>query len=516
MVRLQTDSERTSEDLRKDLDESRQEISFLKKDIDILTQKNQDLMLQLDAQTRRHKDLEKRLSINSLTGMPTHYRMNMELVELVERYKKGGKPFCLAIFHLSNHFDIIKKTLKTSVSEWVLYQVANRIQDSLDQGDRVFHTRDNEFVLVLFGKQGSELKRFLALLQRKVHEPHIFSGFNLTVMSHLGAALFPNHGNDKSQILHHADLALGAAMERNKDFIFYHDDLREQVVEKMELQNSIIKAIEAPALEKIGHQFEIFFQPKVEVQGVTQDSLRLGKIGAEALIRWNHPEKGQLAPAQFIPLAEETGLIMPIGKWVLYQVVSILKKWQGTALSDTQISLNLSPRQFKSDDMVTVLRSILDKQEINPENIVLELTETSVFEDPMSALEIMQSLRELGVSLSVDDFGTGYSSLSYLHRFPLDEIKIDKSFLDHFPDDHHEQAIISSLVGLAMEMDLRIVAEGVERMDQIRVLHEMGCNTIQGYFFAKPMPLASFSAWAEEVIKNNRVVPVIDEEISFS
>jgi EAL domain-containing protein (putative c-di-GMP-specific phosphodiesterase class I) len=147
---------------------------------------------------------------------------------------------------------------------------------------------------------------------------------------------------------------------------------------------------------------------------------------------------------------------------------------------------------------------------------VLELTETSVFEDPMSALEIMQSLRELGLASRWMTFGTGYSSLSYLHRFPLDEIKIDKSFLDHFPDDHHEQAIISSLVGLAMEMDLRIVAEGVERMDQIRVLHEMGCNTIQGYFFAKPMPLASFSAWAEEVIKNNRVVPVIDEEISFS
>jgi GGDEF domain-containing protein len=151
MVRLPTDSEQSTQDLRQGLQESRQEITLLKKDIDILTQKNQDLMLQLEAQTRRHKDLEKRLSINSLTGMPTHYRMNVELVELVDRYKKGGKPFCLASFFISRITLISsKKTLKTSVSEWVLYQVANRIQDSVDEGDRVFHTRDNEFVIVLF------------------------------------------------------------------------------------------------------------------------------------------------------------------------------------------------------------------------------------------------------------------------------------------------------------------------------------------------------------------------------
>lgn len=373
--------------------------------------------------------------------------------------------------------------------------------------DRVYHTRDNEFVLFLHRPPGPEFKTFLHDLFSKLNEPHIFSGFNLSVPVSAGAAYFPDHGIEKSMLLHHADIALGAALESKKPFQVFKESLLEQVVEKIELQNSIIKAIEAPALAQIGQQFQMYFQPKIHVKALEPGVLHVEAVSAEALIRWEHPEKGLVSPGKFIPLAEETGLIMPLGKWTIYQSLHYLANWQRD-LGPMGISINLSARQFHSEDILEVFSKIMENSPIEPGSLTVELTETSLFHDPLEAAEIMKKFKTLGLKISVDDFGTGYSSLSHLHKFPLDEIKIDKLFIENFLGNHHDRIIVRSLINLAREMGMSLVAEGVEDATVLRKLMEMGCTGFQGFLLSRPLSAADFPGFYKKIADNGFILQV--------
>jgi EAL domain-containing protein (putative c-di-GMP-specific phosphodiesterase class I)/GGDEF domain-containing protein len=457
------------------------------------------------ALSQRVAKLERMLSLQPQTGLPTRYRLDLDLGEIIEDFRARGdrQGFSLLIVQLGDGFSSIRKTLKSSVSEWILYETGCRIQGLLEPGDRLFHTHLSEFVLILPGRKGKVLESFLRRLVDSLDEPHIFSGFNVTIKAAIGASYWPEHGEERSAILHRADVAAGAAVEERKSFVLFRPELLRKAVEKVELQNSIVRALESAGLDDLGEQFTLFFQPKVFASSVLEHEIEVERIEAEALIRWRHPQKGFIGPGEFIPLAEETGLILPMGKWLIYQCARKLATWdaEGRARMDVplNLSINLSARQFRSREAADIIASALESTGLAGDRLTVELTETSLFEDPVATKEILERFSSMGVRISVDDFGTGYSSLSHLHRFPLDEIKIDRLFIEGLATNVQDKIIVGSLVSIAKGMGLNLVAEGIEDAQALRMLWDMGCKGFQGYLVAKPLPPEEFLSFCEKV-----------------
>lgn len=454
--------------------------------------------------SRRIAQLERKLSLQPQSGLPTHFRLELELEELIDtlrrRNETGG--FSLLIVQLGENYNVVRKTLKSSVSEWILYQTGCRITSLLDSGGKVFHTRENEFVLILPEVKGPPLAAFLKRLFARLGEPHIFSGFNVSIRVAMGAAYWPEHGSERSVLLHNADIAAGAAIEAREPFVLFKPALLRKAVEKIELQNLIIRAIERPAIDSIAEQFVLYYQPKLIASSIEGRIIRVEKIEAEALIRWNHPSKGVLLPSTFIPLAEETGLILPLGKWLIYQVARHLQSWKEAGKGAIPVSVNLSARQFHSEEIPEILASALSASKLDPGQLTVELTETSLFEDPNLTSVILERFSALGIRVSVDDFGTGYSSLSHLHRFPLDEIKIDRLFTEHIDINRQDRIIVRSLVAIAKGLGLTLVAEGVEKPEALEILWEMGCRGFQGFLIAEPMPPEDFVDFCDKLAFN--------------
>ncbi|HET7839642.1 MAG TPA: EAL domain-containing protein, partial [Rectinemataceae bacterium] len=353
---------------------------------------------------RRVAELERKISLQPSSGLPTHFRLELELDETIERMRRAkDASFTVLIIQLGENYTVVRKTLKPSVSEWILYQTGCRIESLLGPDDRVFHTRESEFVLILPGLLGKALAAFLRRLMAKLGEPHIFSGFNVVIQAATGAAYWPHHGLERSVLLHNADIAAGSATEQRKHFVLFKPELLRCAVEKVELQNSIIKAIERAALDSIGDQFVLYFQPKILASALEGNILKVERVEAEALIRWVHPEKGMIMPSTFIPLAEETGLILPLGKWLIYQCIRRLDAWTRKAGGeDLGISINLSARQFRSEEGPEVLASALASTGLAPGRVTIELTETSLFEDPIATASMLKRFSDLGIRVSVD------------------------------------------------------------------------------------------------------------------
>lgn len=451
---------------------------------------------------RRVAELERKLSLQPQTGLPTHFRLDLELDELIDSLRSRGdrKGFAILIVQLGDDYRAVRKTVKSGVSEWILYQTACRLSSQLRSGDRVFHTHENEFVLLLQGLKGKPLASFLGSLISRLGEPHVFSGFKVSIRSTVGAAYWPEHGEDRSSLLHHADIAAGVALERRRPFVLFKPELLQAAVEKVELQNSIIRAIEKPVMERLGDQFLLHYQPKLFCTAFEGGVLQVDRVEAEVLIRWNHPTKGLIMPSTFIPLAEETGLIIPLGKWLMYQCVQTQAAWRRAGKVDIGLSLNLSAQQFRSAEAAEVLKSAIASAGVDPADFTVEITETCLFDDPCAAAVVLERFEALGVRLSVDDFGTGFSSLSHLHRFPLDEIKIDRMFVENLASNRQDRIIVKTLVSLAGGLSLSLVAEGVEKPEALRILWEMGCRAFQGYLLSRPLSAADFIAFRDRIV----------------
>jgi EAL domain-containing protein (putative c-di-GMP-specific phosphodiesterase class I)/GGDEF domain-containing protein len=449
--------------------------------------------------------LENKLALHAKSGLPSHYRMESDLKDFFDTRTAGEvrRPFSLVILQLDESFSAIRKTFPPSVNDWVLFQIGTRITEHLGPADRVFHTTDNEFILIVEELRGAPLKAFLKVLFDTIEETHVFSGFHLRVTARGGAAFYPEHSIDKSDLLHHADLAMGQALHAGKRFQLFSEELHHQVIDKAELQHSILKGLEATAMDALGHQFQMHYQPKLFLERLADGRYKVTAVSAESLLRWNHPTRGPVQPVHFVPLAEETGLILPLGKWTIFQVAEHLAAWQSTPMAKVGVSVNLSARQFRSDDVLEVVTGLVATGRIKPELLTLELTETSVFENPERAVSMMKGFKELGIKLSVDDFGTGYSSLSLLHKFPLDEIKIDRLFVEDIQNNPHDQSIVRSLVALAREMGLQLLAEGVDTPEVLGILYDTGCRGFQGWLLAKAMPPEAFARFYTELAAND-------------
>lgn len=480
-----------------------------------LNTENARLRSELAAVQQRLAQLEQKLSFQPQSGLPTHFRLELEIEEFLERFARlqdgsNGdnklQSFTVLILQLGPTYSMVRKTLRASISEWILYQTGCRIAALLSDRDRVFHTREDEFVLLLPEKKGSKLKSFLQSLHASLAAPHGFTGFSVSVPITSGASYYPDHGRSRSELLHHADLAVGAAKELRKPFVLFRPSIRDTVIERMELQNSILKAIEAPALHQLGEQFCLLYQPKLFISSIHEGKLEISRIEAEALMRWNHPTKGLVSPTQFIPIAEESGLIEPLGKWLVYACAGLVNDWAKTGHRDIGLSVNLSPRQFRSSSILQTFESVLASAGTGSNRLTVELTETSLFEDIESTTRILERFAALGLRVSVDDFGSGYSSLSHLHRFPLDEIKVDRLFVEHIRTNKHDRVIVRSLVNMAADLGFDLIAEGVEDSDSLQILYDMGCRGFQGFLLSEPLSEAEFLRFHDDIVANGMVM----------
>jgi EAL domain-containing protein (putative c-di-GMP-specific phosphodiesterase class I) len=354
------------------------------------------------------------------------------------------------------------------------------------EGDTVASQGGDEFILLLTGiHKPQDVTAVASKIFHAFAEPFVVQGHELFVTVSIGATLYPEDGDDMAALLRNADTAMYRAKEAHGNaFQFYSRDMSIRAMERAGLENALRRALDRK-------EFELFYQPKVDI-----NSRRI--IGAEALLRWNHPDMGMVSPTRFIPVAEEIGLIVPIGDWVLHTACAQNKAWQDAGLPPISVSVNLSARQFNQDGLVESVAGTLDKMGLDAKHLELELTESMVMNSAELFISKLHELENLGVQLSIDDFGTGYSSLSYLKRFPLHHLKIDQSFVRDIVTDADDAAITSTVISLGHSLNLKVIAEGVETEEQVAFLREHNCDEMQGYYFSKPLPAEEFAALLQQ------------------
>jgi diguanylate cyclase (GGDEF)-like protein/PAS domain S-box-containing protein len=419
---------------------------------------------------------------DALTGLPNRTLLNDRLSQgllFAQRYDR----WVTVLFVDLDNFKFINDSLGHNAGDELLKIIAARMVGRVGATDTVVRLGGDEFVVVLYGQPKSPdvISATVREIQAAIAEPVRLEGHDLRVTSSVGVATYPNDGRDADALLANADAAMYRAKEVGRDnFQFYKPELNVKVHEKLLLLEELRNAVTR-------EEFVLLYQPQVD--------LRSERIFAvEALVRWNHPNLGMIPPNKFIPMAEETGLILPIGDWVLREACRQNKAWQDAGLPSIVVSVNVSARQFEEKNLVSRVASALKESGLRAEHLELELTESLIMQDIEFVVGTMKELQLLGVQLSIDDFGTGYSSLSALKTFPVTRLKIDKSFVDGLPDDEHDKAVASAVISLGQKLNLRVIAEGVETEAQAEFLRENNCDEMQGHLFSKPAPAPEIAA----------------------
>lgn len=371
-----------------------------------------------------------------------------------------------------------------AIGDRVLIKVAERLQSMLQESDVCVRIGDDEFGLLLPAVMNIGHATLAASkIQNLMQEPFEVNGSAIDIRASIGVALFPQHGADVDRLMHHVDTALCIAKRSGCGFAIYDKD--ETKAEPSQL------SLEAELREAIGEgELALHYQPKI--------SLKSGRIsGLEALVRWDNPKRGFMAPDMFIPMAEQTGLIQPLTIWVLNSALRQCVAFAGAGI-ELNIAVNLSPRNLHDEELPLLVQRALETWGASPAHLVLEITENAMMEDPAYALGILKSLSDMGISLAIDDFGSGYSSLSYLSKLPVNELKIDKSFVLHMAEKEDDAMIVRSVIELARNFKLSAVAEGVENKETWDMLSNLGCDHAQGYYMSRPVPLEKLREWMSE------------------
>jgi diguanylate cyclase (GGDEF)-like protein/PAS domain S-box-containing protein len=415
---------------------------------------------------------------DALTGLPNRTLLRDRLAQAVLHAERYDRWVTVAFIDLDN-FKFVNDSLGHNAGDELLKVVAARMVDCVRPTDTVVRLGGDEFVILLVDQPTSEdmISATLQKIRAAIAEPIPIEGHDLEVTCSIGLANYPKDGADADALLANADAAMYRAKENGRDnFQFYTPELNTKVHEKFLMQKDLRNAL-------LRSEFVLHYQPQVD--------LRSGRVFAvEALIRWNHPRLGVIAPLRFIPMAEETGLIVPIGDWVLREACRQNRAWQAAGFQPMTVCVNVSARQFKERNWVSRVANALRESGLEAQYLELELTESLIMQDIEQAVATMRELQILGVQLSIDDFGTGYSSLAALKRFPVARLKIDKSFIDNIPHDENDKAVASAVISLGQNLNLRVIAEGVETEDQVAFLRENNCDEMQGYHFSKPAAAA--------------------------
>lgn len=433
--------------------------------------------------TERHKAEEKISYMahhDDLTGLPNRRFFQEILGQALDAAMKNKAMLSVLLLDL-DRFKMINDTLGHIQGDLLLVEVAKRLRDCIGDEGTVFRMGGDEFTILLPQINHPEIATQWA---RNIIElfktSFMIQEYEFDVTASIGISYYPHDGQDINSLMIHADTAMFRAKEQGKNnFTVYTSSMNDKSYEKLSLEKALRKAL-------VSNEFVLHYQPQIE--------LRTGQItGMEALIRWNHPEWGLISPDQFIPLAEETGLIVPIGEWVIRTACQQNKNWQDAGLSQVRVAVNLSTHQFIRQGLVETVKKILSETGLEPRYLELEITESMTMDVERSII-ILQKLNDLGVEISIDDFGTGYSSLNYLKEFSIHRLKIDRSFVRDIMTDQKDARIVSTIISMAQGLGLEVVAEGVETRDQLQFLSNANCNIVQGFYFSKPLPPNKFES----------------------
>jgi len=455
-----------------------------------------------DVTDRKHAEeqLEHLAHYDTLTNLPNRALFYDRLKQTLAQARRNR--WTMGVMFLdADRFKNVNDTLGHAVGDMLLQQVARRLTQSVRSDDTVGRLGGDEFAIVLSTLASAQDATLVAQkIMAAFKEPFMLAGTEVYVTASIGITLYPDDSSDHDVLIKNADTAMYRAKEIGRNsYQFYTPEMNARAIKLLGMESSLRRALERD-------EFLLHYQPKASVVD--------GDItGLEALLRWKHPERGLVSPAEFIPLLEESGLIVPVGEWVLKAVCSQIKAWERAGNRSVPVSVNLSARQFAAKDLGPTIKRILEEHQVDPALIECEITESSLMENTGEAVRTLEYLDQLGVGLSIDDFGTGYSSLGYLKRFPLSALKIDRSFVRDVTTDGDDATITRAIISMAHSLGLKVIAEGVETRAQLEFLAEYGCNEIQGYYFARPMPAADCGTWVREQRRLERPRPASDVSV---
>ncbi|MEA3404729.1 MAG: EAL domain-containing protein [Pseudomonadota bacterium] len=429
--------------------------------------------------------LYKSATTDSLSDLPNRNQLEERLGWLISESERKKSVFAFLFLDLDN-FKNINDTLGHDIGDKLILKVSKLMKELLRDYDIIARIGGDEFVIIINQYQNPlEVQHIIGRILAKISEIDSVESNPINVSASIGVACYPKDGISNQELMKHADIAMYEAKKLGKNQVyFFTENLHNKVIEQISVENELQKAIEK-------QEFELYYQPKV--------SLETGKIiGAESLIRWHNPLRGFVSPVDFIPIAEQSGLIVPLGDWILEQAIKQQKSWQDDFELDLHISVNVSAVQFKEHAFFSRLQALFNQYQVKLEKLDIEVTESVLMGDTEQSLSTLKKVKGLGVTISLDDFGTGYSSLAYLKAFPINSLKIDKSFIDDYQ--HRSGSVfIETMVNMAHNLNINVVAEGVEQQEQVSYLKEIGCEVYQGYYCSPPLPADQFL----ELVKEN-------------
>jgi len=404
-----------------------------------------------------------------------------------EQANAKRKNFQLGVLFIDlDNFKVINDSLGFAKGDLLLGEVASRLKFQLRGNDLIACLGGNQFAVLLPDLVHPEDANIVTLkLMHALEEGIEIDGHEVVVTMSTGIVIFPGDGEESETLLKHAERSMYKAKEEGgNNYQFFKAAIHNSAINRLSLESEMRKAIER-------EEFVLHYQPQIDTNSGHV-------VGMEALIRWQHPERGMVAPFHFIPVAEETGMIVPIGDWVMLEACRQNRAWQDSGLNDLKVAVNLSARQFSDRKLLAKVEDALQQSGLDVALLELEITESVIMKDIEGTIALLEKLAAMGLALSIDDFGTGYSSLSYLKRFPINKLKIDKSFIDDVIINEDDATIVEAIIGLSHNLKLDVICEGVEDKDQFSWLQERACNEIQGYFFSKPLPADAFEAFVRE------------------
>jgi diguanylate cyclase (GGDEF)-like protein/PAS domain S-box-containing protein len=431
---------------------------------------------------RQEEELIRSAHHDALTGLANRTLFHDRIAQAIAAAHRHGRQVGVLFIDLDN-FKLVNDSMGHPIGDRLLRETARRLEACLREGDTASRLGGDEFVLLMTDMEHEDdivniAERVLAAVAQPFH---VSGDGEIFVGASIGASIYPRDGEDGPTLLKHADIAMYRAKEQGRNnFQVFTEEMQARITHRLSIETKLRRALER-------NEFTLHYQPQVDLVS--------GRIvSAEALIRWQHPEMGLVSPAMFVPLAEETGLIVPIGEWVLDAACTQTKAWLNAGFNNISIGVNLSARQFRQKNLLQIIEQSLRVNQLNSLHLELELTESMVMQDPEVTIRILNQLKQLGIRLSLDDFGTGYSSLSYLRRFPIDVLKVDQSFIRDVTTNADDACITSSIISLAHGLQLSVIAEGVETREQLRYLKQQKCDVMQGYYFSRPLPADQFFA----------------------
>lgn len=442
------------------------------------------ITFKLSCMERRHShDLLAQSRKDPLTGLPNRIAIDEIITREIARNRRGNEHSAILYLDLDKFKDV-NDNLGHATGDRLLELVALRIRTILREEDVLARLGGDEFLIMLPNSNAEKSSLVAERLIEVFGEPYRLSDQKLVVSTSIGICIFPDNGDDCSALLQNADAAMYEAKRQGRGrFMFYREELGEHIRQRLQLQHDFLRALKL-------QEFFLHYQPLIDMKS--------GKIvGAEALVRWMDPEKGLRNPSEFIPYAEESGVILQLGEWVLNTACREAKSWADQG-KDIYIAVNLSTRQFQDPELFNKINNALSEAELSPTKLELEITESASMQNPEASIQVMETLKSIGIKIAIDDFGTGYSSLAYLKRIPADIIKIDRSFVDGIHNDPDDLAIVRAILALGSALDKRCLAEGIETAENFEILNTLGCHFGQGYWMSKPIPAMEFSKLIQE------------------